>query len=253
MRLKLKTAPSVEPVTLDQAKLHLRVDSSDDNTLITALITTARQLAERETKRAFITQTWELHLDRALPEVEIPKPPLQSVDSIKAISTVQSTVDQESAKDQPVLYVASTTGFMAADTIIIDRDGAREEEAVILSVQDGDSLTLTTNLTNAHTAAQADRVEKYALASKARYDVDASENSYGRVKLKSGSTWPTHRRFDSFIISFTCGYGDAAADIPETLKQAVLQLIAHLYENRESIDIPAGVKILLWAFKIMRI
>ena len=253
MKLKLKTGPAVEPVTLEEAKLHLRVDSGDDNALITALITTARELAERETHRAFITQTWQMYLDTAEAEIEIPKPPLQSIVSIKAIISTESYVDTTSALGQAVLSVASTTGFVAEDTIVINRDGTREEEKIILSVQDGVSLTLTTNLAKEHTADQADRVEKYKLVGIDRYRVDTSENSYGRVSLKIGSNWPTHRNFASFIVEFKVGYGDEAADVPDGLKQAILQLIASLYENREVSDISGEVKFLLWPFKILRI
>lgn len=232
MRLRLKTAPTIEPITLAEAKLHLRVDSADDNTLITALIITARQLAEREVRRAFITQTWQMYLDSAKAEIEIPKPPLQSIESIKAISAVESTVDQESALGQAVLYVAATTGFAVSDTIVINRGGAREEELIILSIQDDISLTMTTNLASTHTAAQADRVEKYTLVSLAHYNVETAENSPGRVKLRSGYIWPTHRDFASFIIEFKAGYGDIRTDVPEGLKQGTFILIAYLYENR---------------------
>ena len=253
MRLKLKAAPAIEPITLDEAKLHLRVDSADDNALISALITTARQLAERETKRAFITQTLQMYLDSAPAEIEIPRSPLQSVEAIRAISSVSTTVDETVDKDQPILKVASTTGFAAGNSVIINRDGAREEEMVILSIQAGISLTFTTNLVNVHMAAQADSVEKYTLISKANYYVDISENSPGRVKLKSGCVWPDHRGFASFIIEFKAGYGDAATDVPEALKQGLLQLLAHLYDNRGAEEIPKGIKAFFWPFKILRI
>ena len=184
MRLKLKTAPAVEPVTLEEAKLHLKVDGAEDNTLIVALITTARELAERETKRAFITQTWQMILDVAPHIIEIPKPPLQSAGiSIKVLDSV-------------------------GEESLVDPDN---------------------------------------------YMIDASQNSYGRIMPILGSTWPYHRGFASFIVEFKAGYGNAATDVPEALKQAILQLIAHLYENRESSDIPGGVKMLLWPFKILRI
>lgn len=84
MALRLITAPSVEPVTLAEAKTHLRVDDIDEDALITALISASRTYCEQWTARAFITQTWELVLD-AFPvnEMGIPLPPLQSVTSIK--------------------------------------------------------------------------------------------------------------------------------------------------------------------------
>ncbi|MEA3485159.1 MAG: hypothetical protein U9R03_00435, partial [Candidatus Aerophobetes bacterium] len=74
---------------------------------------------------------------------------------------IKTDVDQDSAAGQAVLYVASTTGFAADNLIIIDRGGEREEEKVVLSVQAGVSLTLTSNLTYTHTTVQADDVEKY--------------------------------------------------------------------------------------------
>ncbi len=253
MRLKLITAPAAEPITLAKAKNHLKVDSNDENALITALITAARQLGERETKRAFITQTWKLYLDESPSEIEIPKPPLQSVESIKTISAVESIVDLDSNAGQPILSVASTTGFAVDDTVVINRDGAREEEKIILSIQDGISLTMTENLTDSHTETQADRVEKYSLVSKDQYNVDQSENSKGRVKLRTGYNWPIHREFASFLLEFKAGYGDSDTDVPEALNEAILQLIGHLYNNREAEEIPKGIKAMFWQFKILRI
>lgn len=253
MRLKLITTPAAEPITLDEAKNHLKVDSADDNALISTLIKTARQLTERETKRALITQTWKLYLDESPAEIYIPKPPLQSVESIKTISSVESIVDLDSAAGQPILSIASTSGFAVDDTVVINRDGAREEEKIILSIQDGISLTMTVNLTNPHTEVQADRVEKYSLVSKVRYNVDISENSPGRVKLRTGYNWPTHREFASFIIEFKVGYGDAAADVPEEMREVIRELIGHLYDNRGAEEIPKGIKAMFWQFKILRI
>jgi uncharacterized phiE125 gp8 family phage protein len=88
MGLKLKTAPSVEPVTLAEAKLHCKVDAADDDALITALIVSARQQAEHATGRALVTQVWELSMD-AFPadSLEIPRPILQTVDSITYLDT----------------------------------------------------------------------------------------------------------------------------------------------------------------------
>ncbi len=84
MSLKLITPPATEPITLLEAKRHLRVDVTDDDTLITSIITAAREYCETFQNRAYITQTWEMTLDSfpTMP-LKIPKPPLQSVDSIK--------------------------------------------------------------------------------------------------------------------------------------------------------------------------
>ena len=62
MSLQLITPPAIEPVTLAEAKAHLKVDTTDDDTLITSLIAAARARAEWHTRRAFITQGWMLWL-----------------------------------------------------------------------------------------------------------------------------------------------------------------------------------------------
>ncbi len=83
MALKLITPPASDPITLAEAKAHLRVDHSDDDVMIGAMITAATRHAEAFTGRAFIDQTWELVLD-AFPsnEIELKKPPLIELVSV---------------------------------------------------------------------------------------------------------------------------------------------------------------------------
>jgi hypothetical protein len=59
----LVTAPASEPVTLTEAKSYLRIDTSDDDTMLTTFISVARQIAEDFTNRKFINQTWDLWMD----------------------------------------------------------------------------------------------------------------------------------------------------------------------------------------------
>jgi len=54
---KITTAPTTEPVTLTEAKAHLRVDFTDDDTLIESLIGAATAAAEEFTNRALMAQT----------------------------------------------------------------------------------------------------------------------------------------------------------------------------------------------------
>lgn len=82
MALTLITGPATEPVTLAEAKSHLRVDVADDDTLITSLIVAMRTDCENEIKRSLITQTWEKVLDFFPDAIQLPMPPVQSVTSI---------------------------------------------------------------------------------------------------------------------------------------------------------------------------
>ena len=58
-------APTVEPVSLDQFKSHVRVDSSftDDDSIMGTYLIAARQYAEQYTRRSFFSQQWQLTLD----------------------------------------------------------------------------------------------------------------------------------------------------------------------------------------------
>ena len=87
MAIRVVTGPAVEPITIDDLKNDLKVDAdlTADDALIRALGIAARRVAESIQNRALITQTLELALD-GWPggnTLEIPRPPLQSVTSIK--------------------------------------------------------------------------------------------------------------------------------------------------------------------------
>jgi uncharacterized phiE125 gp8 family phage protein len=81
---KLATAPTVEPLTLADAKGHLRLDSDADDALVATLITAARQMCEQQTWRALVTQTWDLLLEDwpIVDYIAVPRPPLLTVTSV---------------------------------------------------------------------------------------------------------------------------------------------------------------------------
>ncbi|MBI1243767.1 MAG: hypothetical protein GC202_02085 [Alphaproteobacteria bacterium] len=89
--LKLTIPPAAEPVSLTEAKAHLRVDGSADDALIAAYVGAARQYVESATQRQLVTATWELGLaafpcaDRGgtPPRIELQRPPLATVNSVK--------------------------------------------------------------------------------------------------------------------------------------------------------------------------
>jgi uncharacterized phiE125 gp8 family phage protein len=105
MTLKLITPPD-ETITLEQAKLCLRVDNSDEDDLITALVTAAREQCEHELGRGIGTQTWQRALD-AFPAsgIALGMPPVTSIVSVQYVDT--DGVTQTAAGDTYVLDNAS--------------------------------------------------------------------------------------------------------------------------------------------------
>jgi len=64
MRTELVAAPTIEPVTLADAKAFCRIENVDDDALVTSLIARARDYAERFTQRSLLQQTLKLSLDQ---------------------------------------------------------------------------------------------------------------------------------------------------------------------------------------------
>jgi len=78
--LKVLTAPAVEPVSLSDMKLHLRVDHSADDSLISALISGARDYVERNTRRTLIHTTYRLMMDWfPADHIELPRGPVAQI------------------------------------------------------------------------------------------------------------------------------------------------------------------------------
>jgi uncharacterized phiE125 gp8 family phage protein len=87
MTLKLQTAATVLPVSLVEAKLHLRVDGVDEDALITSLIGSATLEAEHLMGRAVMPQKWQLTLDAFESEMALQRPPVTGVDSVTYVNT----------------------------------------------------------------------------------------------------------------------------------------------------------------------
>jgi len=128
MSVKIITQPASEPVTLAEAKLHLRVDTNDEDTLISAFITAAREVCEHRTGRSLMTQTREVVLDD-FPEydsIELQFPPVQSITSVKYISQLgvevtlnatQYALDNESDFTGHWVTPASGVSFPLTDDV----------------------------------------------------------------------------------------------------------------------------------------
>jgi len=82
--LKVVTAATDTCVSLTEAKLHLKVENTTDDSLITVLIKAAQEAVEAYTNRVLMSTTFDLQLDEIKDcEIELPAAPVSSVTSVK--------------------------------------------------------------------------------------------------------------------------------------------------------------------------
>ena len=84
-----QTPPAVEPVTVAEAKAHLRVDTADDDTYIGTLITAAREWCEQYLDRTLVHTQWVMRFDKFPPDgtmdIELPRPPMSLAGTTTAV------------------------------------------------------------------------------------------------------------------------------------------------------------------------
>ena len=165
--LELLEAPATTPVTLTEVKDQLRVEHTDDDTLINRLISVAVAYTEVQGAlgHAMITQKWGQWVNSTPPQtVKLLLGPLIAVTAVKYYDT---------------------DGVLQTDTL-------------------------------------------------SNYEIFGTEFS-STIGPKEGFAWPvTQDRPDAIRIEYTIGYGSATTDIPETLRHALMMLIGHWYDNRET-------------------
>jgi uncharacterized phiE125 gp8 family phage protein len=107
MGLIYKTKPTVEPVTVEELRLHSVIDDDAADSYLESLLASATQRAETITGRQLTTATYYWTLDRFAPVLYVPRPPLQSVEAITYATTaaLMGTVDESyysvAASDDP--------------------------------------------------------------------------------------------------------------------------------------------------------
>lgn len=101
--LELVTPASDDILALDEAKAHLRIplDLESDDDYVRTLLMAVKDWVEGVTGKAFLTQTFKLHLDRFYGSnasqlssnryIYLPRPPLQSVTSVTYQDTSNAT------------------------------------------------------------------------------------------------------------------------------------------------------------------
>ena len=184
----LVTPPAIEPVTLAEAKAHLRVGHGDEDALISMLIVSARRHVEAQTGLCLIAQGWT-HFRDDWPDdgvLALPLAPLLAVDEIGVFGE-----DDIKAVIDPAHYYADTASRPP------------------------------------------------------------------RLMLRGSRVWARPGRIGNGIaIELTAGFGTAASDVPEGLREAILQLTAHWFEHRGNANPPPApltVKTLLQPFREKRL
>lgn len=178
MPWKLVTAPTDEPVYLEAVRDHCRITTHAEDSLLLSYMQVARDHLEYVTRRQFLTATLLYTLDDfpACREILLPRPPLQSITSVKYYDTTN------------VLQTLATSVY-TSDTM----------------------------------------------------------NEPGRVILKPDQVWPAVYDLPNAVeIRYVAGWNDPLA-VPHGIRQAILLLTSHLYENREGsaekalLEIPLGI------------
>lgn len=129
MSYQITVQPATEPITTAEAKTHLRVDFSDDDTYIDTLITTARKYCEQYCNRVFITQTWRQNEDSWNNPIELAVNPVISLTSLKYYDTndAQQTLTDSSVNfqkdfnsDVAKIYEGTTNSFPSLSNDVIN-------------------------------------------------------------------------------------------------------------------------------------
>lgn len=108
----LLVAPTAEPLTVDDLKVHLRIDADEtaDDDRLAEILQAARETLEADTETAIMPQTWRLTLDDfPASEIVLPRGPVQEIDAFTYVSTGGTTTAVESS-----VYSLETTERRAA-------------------------------------------------------------------------------------------------------------------------------------------
>lgn len=93
--LTRQTAPAVEPVTLAEAKAHLRVDDSNSDAEIAAMVQAAREWVEQYLDRTLVHTQWVMRFDKfpdsGIEPVELPRPPMVTSGTATAVTVTFTT------------------------------------------------------------------------------------------------------------------------------------------------------------------
>ena len=208
------TQPVVEPVTLAEAKLHLRIDSTAEDSLLTNLVAAARAWAEDYCDRTFVMTQWTMRLDSFYGPVGSPVQFGLKADGANIEGRQGTVPNLDIELPRPPMMQAGTATAVA-----------------ITYTPSAGAATATLDATE--------------------YRVDRQATP-GVCRPLYGKTWPSHLvDQNSTTVTWWAGYGSDGTSTPAQAKAAILMLLAHLWRNREMAaeaalqEVPFGVRALL--------
>jgi hypothetical protein len=266
--LRIETPPTSEPVTLPQAKLHLRVDPdvTTDDDLIELYIQAAREFVEYSTGRSFVSKgyvqvhdAFPYYVPSALSQSAVPPQyfsgqqwpttawnesqkiklyvsPVETVDRI----AYQASSDQQWHNLRPTPFPRAARRIYVIGNQVTDGTNLQEVSATAdveegaLSVSGANTPTWATGLGDTTTDGDLTWTNKGA-APAGDFQVDA----YGeppRLFPLPGQPWPTVLyKANVVAIHFRAGYGDGKS-APATGRLAMMHLVNNWYQNREPVN-----------------
>jgi uncharacterized phiE125 gp8 family phage protein len=264
------TPPTIEPVTLAEAKLHLKIESSvtADDSLISTLITAAREWCEGYQNRAYIEQSITLKLDEFQDIIYLPRSPLISITSIKYLDsngseqTLSTSVYEYFTNCEPgeirlkyaqtwpmtygvrhavrIIYKAGyqiTTGATSTNITAISKANPCVITAAGHALVTGGYIWLSDIVDNGPDG-----------------DIEGALNDKAFVvTYLNATTFSVPVNSTSLTNSWASGgtVKSASALVPSSAKAAIKLLVGHLYEHREAVmdlnltEVPMAVKSLL--------
>lgn len=278
-------APQREPVTLAEAKLHLRVDSGDEDLLIESLIKAARDYVERFTDLSLIATHWRYRLE-SFPEgggdIRLPKRPLilgkgtyqgdpllSEAGTVPALSVRSKQVPNAIAFEKPVggnkvVMMNTGTGSDLAATVT-GRNTTKPGEYIMIGHGPGRTPgpALLIGRADAEDTVRSPVLRYWVGYEKEiQYEQDLIDGDWMAVdgdpptiRLWGLWNWPIIRTWRPIPveIDYVAGFGFHPDDVPRPLKQAILLLVGHWYANREAVSQDAGSPVPFTVETILRI
>ena len=237
MPIKQITAPAAAPVSLEEAKAHLRVDHTADDVLILAMIDAATADAEHRIGRALVQQTWEQVEDCFGDDIDLPNPPLVSVSSLKYLDTdgveqTMSASDYSVNSDREPAEIIPAYGTSWPSTRSVPSAVRARYVAGYAATFDITAITKATSAVvtiGTHTLPVGQGVHFTGVLG-----MTAINGLYGTITA-AGATTITVDIDSSGFGTYTSGGTCCVDSVPAPIKSWILLRIAALYENRESV------------------